>query len=73
MDHWIGGSGLGLGLLAPEIYLPNFYPPHVGVGPALLHLCPPTSLDGYGFFNSVILSLLVNSISDGSGDGCSTI
>ena len=26
--------GVGLGLLAPKISLPNFYPPHVGMGPA---------------------------------------
>ena len=28
------GPGVGLGLLTPEISLPNFYPPHVGEGPA---------------------------------------
>ena len=29
-----GGPSVGLSLLAPEISLPNFYPPHVGEGPA---------------------------------------
>ena len=28
------GCGVGLGLLAPKILLPNFYPPNMGVGPA---------------------------------------
>ena len=28
------GIDVGLGLLAPEIFLLNFYPSHVGVGPA---------------------------------------
>ena len=28
------GFGVGLGLLNPEIALPNFYPPHMDVGPA---------------------------------------
>ena len=36
--HWNpglgGGQGVGLGLLTPKISLPNFYLPHVGVGPA---------------------------------------
>ena len=27
------GPGMGLGLLAPEIFLLNFHPPQVGVGP----------------------------------------
>ena len=33
--HWnpgLGGADVGLGLLAPEISLPNFYPPPVNVG-----------------------------------------
>ena len=28
------GFGLGLGFLTPEISVLNFYPPHVGEGPA---------------------------------------
>ena len=27
------GAGVQLGLLAPEISLPNFYPPHMNAGP----------------------------------------
>ena len=34
LGPWAGGPGVGLGLLAPGISLPNFYPPHVDVGPA---------------------------------------
>ena len=73
--HWdpeLVGSGMGLGLLAPERSFPNFYPPCVGVGPArstfpLLHAStPPTSLDGCGFFNSVVIRLPLGWISDGS-------
>ena len=29
-----GWPCMGLGLLVPEIFLPNFYPPHMDVGPA---------------------------------------
>ena len=35
--HWnpgLGVPGVGLGLLTPEISLPSFYLPHMGVGPA---------------------------------------
>ena len=28
------GPGMGLGLLSPEVFLPNFYPPHMDEGPA---------------------------------------
>ena len=34
LEPWAMGPGVGLGLLAPKISLPNFYPPHVDVGPA---------------------------------------
>ena len=34
LEPWAGGPGVGLGLLALEIALPNFYPPHVAEGPA---------------------------------------
>ena len=33
LEPWARGPGVGLGLLAPEISLPNFYPPHMGEGP----------------------------------------
>ena len=32
LESWAGGPGVGLGLLAPEISLLNFYPPHMDVG-----------------------------------------
>ena len=34
------GPDVGLVFLAPETSLPNFYPPHVGVGPACLVFAP---------------------------------
>ena len=34
LEPCAGRSGVSLGLLAPKISLPNFYPPHVGEGPA---------------------------------------
>ena len=34
LESWAGGPDVELGLLTPEISLPNFYPPHVDVGPA---------------------------------------
>ena len=38
-----------------------------GWGASLFHVCaPPTSLDGCGFFNSVVVRLPFNKISDGS-------
>ena len=68
--YWIpglGGCGVGLGVLTPEISLPNFYPPHVDVGPAYsMSPPPPTSLDRCSFFNSVVVRLPFNSISDSS-------
>ena len=30
LEPWAGGPGVGLGLLIPEIFLSNFYPPHMG-------------------------------------------
>ena len=34
LEPWVGGPDVGLGFLAAEISLPNFYPPHMGVEPA---------------------------------------
>ena len=34
LEPWAGGPGVGLGVLAREICLLNFCPPHVDVGPA---------------------------------------
>ena len=40
LEPWAEGPGMGLGLLATEISFPNFYVPHMDVGPACLCLCP---------------------------------
>ena len=34
LEPWVGRPSVGLGLLALEISLLNFYPPHMSVGPA---------------------------------------
>ena len=39
LEPWAGGPSVGLGLLTPKISLLNFYPPHVGVGPAHFTFC----------------------------------
>ena len=63
LEPWAGGPGVGLGLLALEISLPNFYPHGCGASPFCV--CTfPTSLDRCGFFNSVVVRLPFNSISD---------
>ena len=31
LEPWAGEPGMGLGLLVPDISLPNFYPPNVPV------------------------------------------
>ena len=60
----LGGPGVGLGLLAPEISLLNFYLPHMDVGPARSMSAPPTSLGGcVFFFNSVVVRFPFNLIS----------
>ena len=41
LEPWAQGHGVGLGPLAPEISLPNFYPPHMCVGPAIPHPSVP--------------------------------
>ena len=62
---WAGGSGVGLGLLPPKISLLNFYLLIQVCGTSLFIVsAPPTSLDGCGFFNSVVVRLPFNSISD---------
>ena len=47
LETWAEGPGMGLGLLAPEISLLNFYPPHVSVGAAHCTSVPllPTWMD----------------------------
>ena len=40
LETWVEGPGVGLGPLAPEIFLPNFYPLHMGVRPTcFMFLC----------------------------------
>ena len=53
---WAGGPSVGLGLLIPEISLPNFHP-HVGMGPAGSESASLLLVDGCGFFNSVVVRL----------------
>ena len=71
LSSWHGNPRLGdvvwaWNLLIPELFLPNFCPPHVGVGPACsASLESPPSLHGCGFFNSVAVGLLFSWISDG--------
>ena len=43
LEPWARWPGMGLGLLIPEISLPNFYPPHLSVGP--IHSVCPTWMD----------------------------
>ena len=58
---------MGLTLHPSKISLPNFYPPHIGVGPATsASVTLLTSLGGCGFFNSAVVRLPFTSISDSS-------
>ena len=59
---------MGLGLLALEISLLSFYPPHVDIGPACSISMPllPIWMDIVFFFKSIVVRLPFNSISDGS-------
>ena len=63
LESWPGGTGVRLGLLTSEISLLNFYPHGCGTSPFSVHT-PPTSLDGYDFFNFVVVRLPFNLISD---------
>ena len=44
LEPWAVWSGLGLGSLIPKIFLPNFYLPHMNVGPPVPVLLLPPSL-----------------------------
>ena len=60
----VWGPDVGLGLLAPGISLLNFYPPHrCGTSPFFIY-APATCLDQCGFFNSVVVRLPFNWISE---------
>ena len=65
-----GGPDVSLGLLIPEISLPNFYPSGCRASPFHIHT-PPTSVYGYGFLNSIVVRLPFNPISGDPCDGCS--
>ena len=72
LKPWAGGPGVRLVPFTPKIFLLNFYPPHMAVGPTCtthpyLHIPKsPTFLDWCDFFSSVVVTLIFNSISDGS-------
>ena len=54
---------MGQGFHTPKKCLLKFFPHGCGASP--FHICAPsTSLDGCGFFNSVVVTLPFNSISD---------
>ena len=68
LEPWSGEPDVGLGFLVPEIPLLNFYPPHMGMGPTHSESVPflpspTTSLDIYGFFNSIVIRLPFKSVS----------
>ena len=64
LGSWAVEPGVGLGLLAPEISLSNFYSPHVGisVSPPLL---PVWMTVVSGLSNAVVFGPPFNLISDG--------
>ena len=61
---WAGGPCVGLGLLTPEISLRIFIHNTWCVASPLCICAPPTSLDGCGFFHSIVVRLPFNLISD---------
>ena len=72
LEPWAGGPSVGPGLRALKISLPNFYPHGCRASPFCI-CTPPTSLDGCGFFNFIVVRLPYNLISDGPDNGCSTL
>ena len=63
--HW--RAWCGVGALHSQDMPPEFLSSMHGCGISLFHVSvPPTSLDGCGFFNSVVVRLPFNSISAGS-------
>ena len=62
------GASVGLGLTPLSSGIPpEFLSTTHGLGTSPMHVSdPPTNLDGCGFFNSVIVRLPFNLISDGS-------
>ena len=66
LEPWARGPGMGQGLLASEISLLNFIHHTCVWDQFILCLHPSTSLDGCGFFNSIVVRLPFNPISDSS-------
>ena len=70
LEPWLGVGGGGwcwAGSSCSWDIPPKFLSTTCGWETSPLHVCaPPTSLDGCGFFNSVVVKLQFNSISDGS-------
>ena len=60
-------SWAGTGTTHPQLIPPKFITTTCGCGTSPFHSStPPTSLDGCGFFNSIVVRLPLNLISDGS-------
>ena len=66
LEPWAGWHGVGLGLLVPKISLPNFVWTYRYRTSLFCISVPPTILDRCGFFNSIVVRLPFNSVSDGS-------
>ena len=64
------GPGVGLGLLTHEIHFPNFSLHGCGASPFRVRT-PPTSLDGCGFFNSIVVRFHWTWFLMFLSDGCS--
>ena len=67
LEPWARGPGCGAGTPCSWDILPEFLSTTCGCGTSLFCICsPPTSLDGCGFFNSLVVKLPLKSVSDGS-------
>ena len=67
--HWNPGLGAWCGAGTPHSWdtPPKFLPTTWGWETSQICMCtPPISLDGCGFFNSIVVRLPINLISDGS-------
>ena len=65
-ESWAGGLGVGLDLLTPGISSWTFIHYIWVRDQAILHLHPSNHLNGCSFFNSIVVRLPFNLISDGS-------
>ena len=67
LELWAGEPGYWAGTPCSFDILPEFTSTTHGCGSSLFHICaPPTSLDGCGSFNSVVVRLPLKLSSDGS-------